>query len=283
MDLRRRFIFRGNAAAIGGRIVRPADLLIDSHVASSLTVAGGRSSAKVGATRFGELISFGSAATSAEGVFDDLKQHVEFTNHRLAEDSMTTTTRVSAEVTALAVGNKPKLTVKRILASLTSRSPTGSGEPPIAVGSDTVIEGASIGGHELIVDLSVPLFQQHDTRSKLLAAADDPRFVRESGDSLFMTASFSGTPAPRAARLLQGSGTTYATIVKAIRWAGDPLPGAKIDHHSIVVPDFGRIFFGELLITDLSRRLTMVRLELGSPDGGAVACSEVESNGTWSN
>jgi hypothetical protein len=38
MELRRRFIFRGNAAAIGGRIVRPTDVVIDSSTASSLTV-----------------------------------------------------------------------------------------------------------------------------------------------------------------------------------------------------------------------------------------------------
>jgi hypothetical protein len=38
MEIRRRFIFRGNAAAIGGRIVRPTDLILDSIATSSLTV-----------------------------------------------------------------------------------------------------------------------------------------------------------------------------------------------------------------------------------------------------
>ena len=70
--------------------------------------------------------------------------------------------------------------------------------------------------------------------------------------------------------------------MKSIHWAGDPYPGAEIEHHSIIVRDFGRIFFGELLVTDLSRRLTMLRFELGSPVGGSAACAEVESNGTWS-
>ena len=50
MDLRRRFIFHGNAAAIGGRIVRPADVMIDSPVSSSLTVVGGRTHAQAGPT-----------------------------------------------------------------------------------------------------------------------------------------------------------------------------------------------------------------------------------------
>ena len=282
MDLRRRFIFRGNAAAIGGRIVRPVDLVLESSAASSLTVVGGRSRAQTGATRFGDWVSLAGAATSAEGVFDDVKRQIELTYHRVAEDALTTSTHETADVAGLSVGKKPGLTIERLHASLRSSSPSGSGEPAIAVTGDTAIEGVAIDGHAVIVELALPLFQRYDTRSKLLAAADDPGFVKESGDCLFMRSSIGGTPPPPTARLLHSCGTTYATIVKSIRWAGDPHPAARIDHHSLVVQDFGRIFFGELLVTDMSRRLTLLRVELGSPVGGAVAAAEVESNGTWS-
>jgi hypothetical protein len=282
MDLRRRFIFRGNAAAISGRIVRPADYVLESTTASSLTVVGGRSRAQAGPTQFGDWIKHGGAATVAEGLFDDVNGQIELTYHRVAEDALTTSTRVTADVTGLSVGQKPVLTIKRLHASLRSGSPSGSGEPAIAVTNETAIEGVAIDGHPLIVELALPLFQRYDTRSKLLAAADDPAFVKESGDCLFMRSSMGGTPPPPNARLLHSCGTTYATIVKAIRWGGDPHPAARIDHHSLIVHDFGRIFFGELLVTDLSRRLTMLRLELGSPVGGSLACVEVESNGTWS-
>ena len=80
MELRRRFIFRGNAAAIGGRIVRPnrrRDRLEHGQFAD-----GGRRPldiARPGTTRFGDLVSFGAAATSAEGLFDDVKQQIELT------------------------------------------------------------------------------------------------------------------------------------------------------------------------------------------------------------
>jgi hypothetical protein len=283
MDFTRRFIFRGNAAAISGRIVRPNDVLIDSGVASSLTVAGGLSTARAPAKRFGDWVGFGAAETSAEGIFDDLKQHIERSYHRVREDALTTSTRVHAEVTSLVIEGTPRLTVRRLHAALTSTSPLGSGEPAIAVGNETAIDGVEIGGYGLIVELLVPLFQKYNTRSKLLAAADDPHFVKESGDCLFMKASFGGAPAPPQGRLLHSCGTTYATIVKSIRWAGEPYPGATIDHNLVTVPDFGQMFFGELLVTDLSRRLTLLRLQLGSPVGGSVAVPEVESNGTWSN
>jgi hypothetical protein len=283
MDLRRRFIFRGNAAAIGGRIVRPKDVVIDSSAASSLTVAGGRSQAQSAATRFGEWVSVGAASTSAEGLFDDVKQQIELSFGRVAEDALTMTTVVHADVTSLSVGDKPKLTIKHLHAALTSKSPTASGEPAIAVGSETTVEGASVGGFGLIVTLAVPLFQRYDTQAKLLTAADDPQFVQKSGGHLLMKPAGRGKAAPPPSRLLQSYGTTYATIVRSIKWAGDPYPGATIEQHVVTVPDFGKIFFGEILITDQSRRLTMLRLELGSPIGGFLACAEAEDNGSWSN
>jgi hypothetical protein len=289
MELRRRFIFRGNAAAIGGRIVRPIDLVIDSATASSLTVAGGRSRAQAPATRFGEWIGFGRAATSAEGLFDDVKQQVELTYGRVNEDALTMTTRVSADVAALSIGDKPKLTVKRLRASLSGKSPTASGEPAIAVESDSVIEGAAIDGYGLVITLATPVFQSFNTLSKLLAAADDPKFVKKSGGHLLLKAAVGAAPAPPTGRLLSTGGTTYATVVQSIKWAAEPYPGATIDQHVVTVPALGRIFFGELLITDISRRLTMVRLELAAIAatrqislGGAIACAEVETNGSWS-
>jgi hypothetical protein len=281
MELRRRFVFRGNAAVIGGRIVRPKDQVIDSSTASSLTVAGGRSRSQAKATRFGDWVSFGSASTSAEGLFDDVKQQIEVSHGRVAEDTLTTSTVVDADVTSLSVGDKPKLTIKHLHASLASRSPAASGEPAIGVGNDTTIEGAAVDGFGLIVTLAIPLFQRYNTLAKLLTAADDPQFVKRSGGHLLMKSAGRGKAAATPPTL-QTYPTVYATIVRSIKWAGDPYPGSKIEQHVVTVPGFGKIFFGELLITDQSRRLTMVRLDLGSPVGGFVACAEVESNGTWS-
>jgi len=281
MESRRRFIFRGNAATISGRIVRPTDVVIESPASSSLTVAGGRSVARSGAQTFGDFVRLGSASTSAEGLFDDLKGEIELTYARVSEDTLRTTTRVVSEVLDLAVGKKPQVTVKRLRAALASRSPDGSNETPSSVSQDTTIDGVAIGGYALIVELDTAVFDRYDTRSKLLAAADDPKFVRKSGHCLFMKKEKDASPA--ALRVVQGGGTTYATIVKSIRWAKGAYPGARIDGNLVVVPDFGSIFFGELLIGESSRRLTMLRFELGSPTGGFFACGEVDSNGTWSN
>ena len=253
MELRRRFVFRGNAAAIGGRIVRPSDLIIDSTVTSSLTVVGGRSRERAGAARFVDWVSFASACTSAEGPFDDVQRQIDFTNGRIPEDALTSSTHVNVDVTGLSIGtDKPKLTVKHLHLSLNSKSPTGSGEPPITPGNDTVIEGAAIDGRLLTIELALPIFQQHDTMSKLLVAADNPQFAKDSGDLLYMTPATSGAPTtpgtvppPSPPRRVQYcSGTMYATIVKSIKWAGEAVEGV-LRNSVIIEPQ--RIFFGELL------------------------------------
>ncbi len=37
--------------------------------------------------------------------------------------------------------------------------------------------------------------------------------------------------------------------MKSIKWNGDPFPGAHIENNVVTIPDFGRVFFGELLIS----------------------------------
>jgi hypothetical protein len=282
MEIKRRFVFHGNAAPFSGRLVRPADVVLESSGASSLPVTGGRLRSKIDSAKFGDVIKVGSASSFVEGLFDDVNQAVEASHGRVHQDAQTATTSVNAEVREIVVGVKPQLTVARLHAALTSRSPAGSGEPAVRLGDDTVVEGAAIDGHKLVVELNAPVFQTYDTHSKLRTAADDPQFVDQHGDSLLMKSAFGGRPAPPTGRLIEGRAGIHATIVKSVRWDGEPYPGAEIDHNVVTVPNFGRIFFGEILITADARRLTMLRLELGSPDGGDAAFAEVDTNGIWS-
>jgi hypothetical protein len=278
MDIERRFVFRGSATPAGGRISRPKELVIESGGASSLTVTGGRSRGEIGRIRFGEFASLRSAATLAEGLFDDRVQAREMTLGRRSEESLASTTKVRSEVRETIVGNKPRLRVEQLRAALVAKSAGRSGEPSIKT-SELRIAGVDIGGHALVVELDTDLFERYDTRSKLIAAADKPAFLRDRGAPLLMS---EGTRRRTdASFLIQADGTIYASVVRQIRWKGKPYPGATIDHHVVKVPNFGRIFFGEIFITAISRRLTMLRLQLGSPVGGVVAFSEVETNGSW--
>ena len=280
MQPKRRFIFHGNAAAYGGRIYRPTDTIIEAKGASSLPVTGGRSTARLSSVRFGEFMRVGRASTLAEGFFDDLQQAIAVTNHKIPEEALTTSSLVSAELENLVVGVKPRMTIDRLRATMRGRSPVGSREPAL-VPDHTVIKGVSVDGHKLIVDVHTELFRRYDTRSKLIAAADDPKFVRANGASLFMTGAQGDRTAGKP-RLFESGGIIHATIVKSLRWSGKPYPGATIDGNSLRVPDLGLIFFGELLITRMARRLTLARFEFGSPIGGFASAIDVDANGGWS-
>ncbi|MGE3511101.1 MAG: hypothetical protein AB7N65_19690, partial [Vicinamibacterales bacterium] len=150
MPLTRRYLFHGHAAALGGRIVRlgegkQAKLVKDGFIdlpASSLTVVGGRSQARLdGGLLSGtasQVVRFASAQAISEGVFDDLKAHFAVTLGERSAESLTTTTRVSAEVIDLEVGlpDNVRMRVRRVRGGLTSRNASSSGETPVQLDGD---------------------------------------------------------------------------------------------------------------------------------------------------
>jgi hypothetical protein len=281
MDLTRRFVFRGNASAIAGQIYRPKTIIVDVNCgASSLGVSGGRSQAQIDGKSFGDIIKFGSAFTLAEGLFDDEKQAAAVTDHKGRQSQLSSTTTVTAETREISVGIKPVVTIKRVRGTLVGRSAVaGSGEPSIAPGRDTTIQGVVIGGSALTVNLNVGLFQKYDTRSKVLAAADDLKSFKSYGNHFAIGATIEGV-APERPTLISRDGIIYATIVRELKWEGKPPSHARIDGHSVIVKDFGTLYFGELLINAHERRLTMARFELGSPIGGYADMGDVVTDGS---
>jgi hypothetical protein len=203
MNLTRRFVFRGNASALAGQIFRPKTIIVDLDGASSLGVSGGRSQAQIKGRSFGDVIRFGSAMTFAEGLFDDAKTASAVTDHKGRQEDLSSTTTVTSEIRELSVGQNPIFMAKRIRGTLVSRSPEHSGEPSIAPAKDTTIQGIDIGGRVLEVRLNTSLFQKYDTRSKLLAAVDDSKFVRANATHLALNATIEGPAAQGRARLAQ--------------------------------------------------------------------------------
>src|SRR5262249_38848831 len=88
MEWARRFIFHGNAAAFGGHIIRPKDIVLEATGASSLPVTGGRSIARIPRTQFDEFFAIDSASTFAEGLFEDRHQFLALTNHQVEEQAL---------------------------------------------------------------------------------------------------------------------------------------------------------------------------------------------------
>lgn len=299
MELTRRFVFRGNASAYGGQIYRRQDealrkpIILVTGATSSLTVLGGQSSGRSTAAKFLDgFIRVGNAGTEAIATFDDFKQAVQMSRGELAQDQLTATTKVGAWVEDIVIGGKgpkelrglqpvesakePRLRVGYVGGSLTSSSARGGDEPSIKLGRDTDIKDVWIDGYQLKVALNKPEFDALDTLSKLQTASVDAAFIEKTGDCLFRA-----ERTARAATAAHPMSVMQGTLVRSLTWAKKPHPTAKIDHNSVIVPDFGVVYFGEIFVSDEHRRVTMLRLRFGSPVGGDFACSEYETNGSW--
>src|SRR5262249_28448752 len=116
-----------------------------------------------------------------------------------------------------------------------------------------------------VVELNCDPFHKHDTYAKLIVASGQASFAEEANGHL-VESSYD---------------TLYMTVVKSIRWDGKPFPGSRIDRNHVKLPGFGRVYFGELLISSECRRLTMIRMALGSDTGGSASGADAQDNGSW--
>jgi hypothetical protein len=219
-----------------------------------------------------QCLSFESVATSAHGDYVVAADGVATTRGELAFDAAPTQTRVKAEVLGLVVLGRVQ--VAHAAFELTSQSAVGRQQPSIRL-EGACLEGVSIDNARLSITLAEDFYRECDTKDKLAqrhAAGLAPRHAH------LLLPAVSG--AGEVTAFPEANGTVKCTIVQEIRWDGEPHPTATIHGHVVHVPDFGKIYFGELFLTGESRRLTMVRFQLGSGDGGEVTAAEGETNGS---
>jgi hypothetical protein len=304
-----RHLFHGHAAVLSGRIVRvgegkQAKFVKDAFIdvpAAALPTSGGRSTANVSGKDLSNavvrsFVRFKSATASSEGVFDDAKAHFAATLGRLHHSALTTTTTVSVEVRGLDVGLKDgvRMLIKRVCGGFTARKGAADGDMAIQLTKATGFDGNSVTfvddhgkRYVLTVDVERDLFSKHDTFSAITAAAGDKSFLRKFGHVLHGSRAEPGSKAAAAPSLPARTkdGGMQGTVVKPLTWKGPEFPGSTIDperKNTVSVPGFGRVSFGQITVAPESRRLTMVRISLGSPIGGDFACADVADNGSVS-
>jgi hypothetical protein len=273
MDLTRRYLFNGSAAAYGGRFVRPDDVLLATRGGSVLSIAGGRSVWRDRDIRIGRSFRLRSAETLAEGVVDSRRDAIRVTHGRLAGEALTATTTVSVRCRGLEVGGAPPLkkgdepepvmSVADLHASVVSHSASPGHEASVVVReaaiSPVTFDSKVHGRFRLEVVTDVAPFKRADTRAKIIC---DRSITQAHGDHDLV----------------------FSTIVRELVWRGKPYPGSKLlGANGVHIPNLGRFFFGELIIQDSRRRLSLIRLELGSPTGGSGSVGDVDTNGAWSN
>lgn len=271
-----RFIFHANAVALAAHIRRPEDAFVPAVASACLPVTGGIGSGASEGDRLGDTLSWGRARTEVFGDYVRPEDAVAFTNGNYGQNRLPTETRARVTIQQIKIANgKRSLEIEALEAGLTSYSDRRRSTEFRSLTAE--FRQVRVDGVGLAVKTDSRTFTENSTFGKLAQA------YAESGEFRERFARFLQSPKrinPKRRRIPASKGLIYTTVVSALEWEGTPPAGTRIDQNRLHVEGFGSVFFGELLIEEDSRRLTLIRFELGSPTGGDGSAAEVQTNGS---
>ena len=281
----REFLFRGNAVAAGGFLTRMGGNLIPldantvtTHGESSLPLIGGVSHSLVQAPTlaFSKFIRYAACETFVEG--------------GPAGENMVTSLRASVNDVQVTTSPSPEDQLPDVQSisfqagrlSIEVRST----HPPKGQPSFEVVGTPEALGMFLVVtdpsgkSTSTPIQVEFDQALIALRTLKDldKEFL---GNRAFFddhVSCFAGRKPifgkSRVPRTPQGY--VLGSIVKQISFGSQVIPG-----NVLVQPGFGTITFGTMITDQISRRISMARIKMGSDPDGDASFSGVETNGIW--
>ena len=280
----RRFMYQAHGTVLGGAITQPFQEELEGQPATSLPGIGGFSSAKTDKYSLRDIVSYKSAHTYTSGT-----RTADGVHH-------TSVTSVIQGLNILHV-----ITADAIIGRLSAKH-AESGEPDI-IPLGSVFDNLKIAGQAVHVDLDHDRFAQNRTFGSL-----DKLYDSKSGKSTSQSTSRSkdapkiryqwGLPGdnipsdleegmlvpPGADCRRSANGMLHTSMVKTVRpvavasgkSAEEPTYG-----HAIHIPHVGNLYLAEISVSGDSKRLCMLRLELGCPVVGNITAADVKANGSW--
>ena len=252
----RTFHYHANAQVVSASFTRPVQHLVEVQGASSLPTIGGHGRAQVEDFRFNEFLSVKRGYTHVSGSPVEVEGKKYFT---------TLVTAVAEGVNILDIFH-----AERIVARFASSHTLDDPEAHFTL-VGTKFDGVQIGGCKTEVPIDAALFEKIDTfeaaRNEFKSNADFRRMAEDpfgAGDNL---------PQPPL------DGAILCSIVD-LKKMTTTCPGVERKVHSFVIPKFGKLFLGEILMEHRRRTLTMVRFELGSPVSGSGTVVALDGNGS---
>jgi hypothetical protein len=244
---RKRYLHQASAIATSGRITHPFCDLIPTQAAMALPVSGGYGSARVEGFRYKEIVSFASAYSEVagsehgpDGPFDTLALTAI---EKLNILDVVTCDRVVARISSMRTGDaiEPEITT---VGSRFERLRIGNFFfEELDLGTGVVCESTTWGSLQKAL-------QDGKNKDALAQAAmsapDGERIPVPDGKQMPGKIGFSLAP-----------GCGRSATIKEVPW--------RID-----VPQFGSVYLGEFFISQYSRHLVMLRVEMGCPLGGSA-------------
>lgn len=244
-------VYSAYGHALSGRITRPLDHIIEVQAGMSLPSIGGIGNARVEDFRFKDFVSFKTAYTHVVGSMGDDEVHT----------SLVTSTIESLNVLDI-------VTADRVVARLASRSKLHDKEPQITV-FGSKIDNLKIAGCAIDIKFADQLFLGLTTFESIRNEFDsNPKFRKIAADP-FLT----GQPK----NSIDDHGVVVCSLLEDMPI--NKCPGVERVGHAFEVPEFGRVYVGELFAQNRKRTLTMLRLELGCPVIGTIICAQAAGNG----
>jgi hypothetical protein len=270
--------YHASAHALSGDLTRPVQHLVEVQAGISLPSTGGVGSAHVENFRVDEVISFKRGYSHVAGSVKEEK------------GKRTHTTHATATVEGLNILDV--VTADRIVARVSSsfeepeKKKLGPHEGKVLlVGSK--FENLRIAGYHVEVELDHELLSLKPGTFAAVRASfkSNERNLRDLAKETFKARGID-LDLPEE---LKPEGVLLCSVVKKVHFKNpgfgrrdDPFtpPGVEpIGRHAYHVVDFGNVFFSEVLCQHGRKTLTMLRVELGSPNGGGFVASEAVVNG----
>jgi hypothetical protein len=254
---RRTFHYHANAHVLSGSFTRPIQHLIEVQGATSLPTIGGHGKARVDDFRLEHFVFVKRGYSHVSGS----EQEVEGKKHYT-----TLVTAVAEGVNILDV-----VTADRIVGRFASSYSFDEKhtEPHFTfVGS--LFENLRIAGCETKVDLDVELFDKIPTFEAAINDFKSNADFKKIAEDPFLD----GQKLPPQPQ----HGAILCSIVN-FKKMSTSCPGVERRGHCFVIPKFGKLYLGEILLQHCRRTLTMLRFELGSPVSGSGTFVQLSSNG----
>jgi hypothetical protein len=268
----RMFLYHAHGSAIGGTITQPFKADIDTNTSTSLPIIGGFSSAKSGAYQLKDVLSFSSAHTYVSGIQTDDG----------AYNSVATCVVEGLNILHM-------ITADAIVGRLSAKHVDGQPTEFLLLGS--TFENLKIGGTPVDVDLNHDLFLQNPTHAGLLKQYESRSKKKGTEKVRYQWGAAHEDVPPGLAKGMmmepgagwhKSNGVLHASVVKQVRTAGTSNSAGELPYaYAIHIPHVGNLYLGEVFVSGDTKRLTMLRVDLGSPFKGSVAASAPVGNGNF--
>ena len=270
------YLYNAHGYGFGGRIDRPFQHVLDVHSGASLPTTGGYEVSRRENFRLNEIISYTAAHTVVAGSRN--------------EKDGSYTTLASSTIEGLNILDM--VTADRIVARVASKQLITDDEPTITpIGSH--FENLRIAGCPIEVELDTDLFNRFGTFSDFKKAYEGDQQHRERMQAAFLWGKpkfevpdflrerynwFAGDKFP------ESKGIVLCSLVKGFKTCcgefKDNCGELKVYGNVIDVPQFGKVYLGEVMLKQYEREVTMLRVEMGSPTSGPASGPSGGGGGT---